>query len=142
MAAWGHRRQRDKAGRRYIFHLVRVAWIAYGLTGDPEALVVGLLHDYFEDVESIQTGTLGERFGHRNDTQILTLTRPSLQHSYESYIDRIANCGDRIVVAVKIADLLHNTDPSRGDGVAPARMLKYLEALRTLTVKRAGSERG
>lgn len=134
MAYWGHRRQRDKAGRRYVFHVAHVAWIAYGMTGDPEAAVVGLLHDYFEDVGwSVEAR---RRFGLATCDRIEMLTH-AYTDPYERYIRKVGECGDRVVLAVKIADLLHNTDTGRGTGVNPARTLKYLRALDVLVAKRA-----
>ena len=112
VAAWGHRHQRDKAGKRYIWHLVRVAWIAYGLTGDADAAVCGLLHDFFEDVDPSLGARIGRQFGLRVLWTIEALTHND-GTSYEKYIGKIIHSGQRLAQAVKLADLLDNTRPGR-----------------------------
>jgi len=152
LAAWGHRKQRDKAGERYIWHLVRVAWIAYGLTGDVEAAVVGLLHDYIEDVDvaSHAQERMERRFGGMTAKNVWLLTvfsvhSPSVafpERGYADYIERIVRSQSRIAIAVKIADLLDNTNPRRRRkaGISEEQTVKYLRALAKLAIARATME--
>jgi (p)ppGpp synthase/HD superfamily hydrolase len=138
LAWWGHRNQRDKGGRPYIWHLVRVAWIAYGITGDLEAAVVGLLHDYYEDVDWTPKVVL--RFGVETEMRVWRLTRPMVGESYDSYIRHIQLSQDPITVSVKIADLLDNTRSGRlprcKDAIEEqdntSRMYRYSRALQVL----------
>lgn len=134
MALWGHRKQKDKAGQPYYRHLLVVAWLAYGLTRDPEAVVVGLLHDYLEDVRPDDGPKLEGRFGVRTVDSLLCLTRHHGE-GYDLYISRIFGCGG-VVLAVKIADLLHNTDPKRRG--TRSRAWKYQRAIQVLTRRRSG----
>lgn len=146
--AWGHRHQRDKAGRRYVWHLVRVAWLAYGLTGDAEAAVAGLLHDYLEDVDPNGVGALRRWFGGETALRVFYLSRRGGQ-SYRDFISTVKD-GGSVVVAVKIADLLHNTDPERlpvcrddeEENKAVHRLHRYQGALAALTEQRALTGRG
>lgn len=127
----GHRGQVDKGGVAYWRHPLRVAWMAWAICGDLEAVAVGLLHDYVEDVD-YEHGwlRLESVFGEKMANRVWVLTRrqqlmvPHAEmgmfrgflvrdESYEEYIDRVAREGDRVVLAVKMADLLHNTDPTR-----------------------------
>lgn len=134
MALWGHRKQKDQAGQPYWHHLLVVAWTAYGLTRDPEAIVVGLLHDYVEDVDPAGWLDIYERFGAITADRVNVLTRGG-REEYEAYIWRIYGGGD-VVLATKIADLLHNTDPKRRG--TRSRAWKYQRALQLLTRRRTG----
>lgn len=134
MALWGHRRQKDKAGQPYYRHLLVVAWLAYGLTRDPEAVVVGLLHDYLEDVRPDDVPKLRARFGDMTAARLICLTRHHAE-DYDLYISRIYDCGG-VVLAVKIADLLHNTDPTRRG--TRSRAGRYQRAIQLLTRRRSG----
>jgi (p)ppGpp synthase/HD superfamily hydrolase len=142
MVAWGHRKQKDKAGRAYLWHLLTVAWIAYGLTSDAEAVVVGLLHDYIEDVAPTAHARLVRRFGVATADRVRVLTRETTE-SYASYAQDVSESGDRIVIAVKIADLLHNTDGTRrylanaGDTKRSGRTNRYLNTLQLMLTVRA-----
>ena len=146
MAAWGHRHQRDKGGRLYWHHLVRVAWLAYGLSGgDLDAAIVGLLHDYLEDVDPHAGAIIARCFGGPVARAVSCLTRPG-NVSYGKYIARIAamrrDLDDR-VLAVKLADLLDNTQPGRVDPESYDyrpnfdRLYGYIQALAVLTARRA-----
>ncbi len=151
LAYRGHRKQRDLAGVPYIRHLVRVAWIAYGLTGKPEAAVVGLLHDLYEDVG--WTPRVVRWFGGATDMRVWALTRAhGGGEDYGDYIAQIQRARDPVVAAVKIADLLDNTRPGRlpkcrsyaEESDRQNRINKYLQALTNLLLTRCwqGSESG
>ncbi len=136
-AAWAHRGQKDKEGRAYLIHLVTVAWIAYGLTGESEAAVVGLLHDYVEDVDPLYgLETVRHKFGWQTAAAVKMLTR-ARGVSYDQYIERLCQIPQRaltassVAIEVKIADLLHNTRPGRGH-LSEYKLLAYRSALTEL----------
>lgn len=127
----GHRGQVDKGGVAYLRHPLRVALLAWAICGELEAVVVGLLHDYIEDV-NYEHGWMDihRHFGAGIASQVWSLTRrrqmcdPRVEmgfyrrrvvrdETYAEYIERVVREGDRVVLAVKMADLLHNTDPAR-----------------------------
>lgn len=140
MALRGHRGQKDKAGKPYWHHLLTVAWIAYGLTHDPEAVVVGLLHDYYEDV---YTGRIQSRFGRETAHRVGIVTRRSGE-SYEDFIGQIPISGDPVALAVKLADLLHNTEPGRmvmKDAESLKRSIQYGKAIERLVQRRLEDSR-
>lgn len=121
-----HRGQRDKAGKPYILHPLRVC---FGVKGR-EAKVVALLHDVIEDSE------IGmEELGFLNDRQkeaLLLLTHKNGE-DYFDYIRKIKN--NEIARKVKISDLRHNSDLTRLKIVTEKdrkRREKYLEAISIL----------
>ncbi len=136
-AAWAHRGQRDKEGLPYLLHLVTVAWISYGMTASSEAAVVGLLHDYVEDVDPLYgVETVRHKFGWQTAATVKMLTH-ARGVSYDQYIERLcripqhALTASSVAVEVKIADLLHNTRPGRGS-LSEYRLLAYKAALTEL----------
>lgn len=141
LAALVHRKQRDKGGKPYLRHVVRVAWLAYGLTGKADAVVVGLLHDVLEDGGVGAELRLRREFDDVTFVRVRRLTRRFGMH-YDDYVGWIGDSDD-IVVAVKIADLLHNTQPGRlpysvtGGPKHQSRAGRYARALALLTANRA-----
>lgn len=148
LALWGHRGQKDKAGKAYWRHLVTVAWIAYGLTHDPEAVVVGLLHDYIEDVKTPGgEGRIYRIFGAETCRRVMWLTRNE-DEDRRHHLGAMAINADYIVIAVKIGDLLHNTKPGRlpqckDDAEVSCttnRLIEYQWGIERLTGRRTWSE--
>lgn len=151
MAAWGHRNQRDKAGKRYIWHVVRVAWIAYGLKPCAKVVIVGLLHDYIEDVDKTAVGKILQRFDWPTAIAVQDLTR-DCDTTYANYIRHVLIFASEDAQVVKLADLLDNTQPGRiprppqdnGLGAQLMRVMaagdhrgaKYLDAIEALTRQR------
>jgi (p)ppGpp synthase/HD superfamily hydrolase len=151
VALLGHRGQVDKAGRPYWRHVVSVAWLAYGLTHDVDAVVVGLLHDYLEDVAEPQCPCgmlagvvkLRRAFGEDTVLRVMQLTRAK-EDTYASFIARVAASRNQVVIAVKLADLLHNTMPGRlprcksvaEETRAINRLYDYQLAIEQLTMQR------
>lgn len=137
MAAWGHRRQRDKAGKRYIGHLVRVAWIAYGLKPSARVVVVALLHDYLEDVDTNAIHTVLNRFDWPIAISVQDLTRME-GTSYADYIRYVLIFASEAAQTVKLADLLDNTQPGRMPRAKRnhERGTQYLDAIEALTRQR------
>lgn len=142
MAAWGHRGQKDKAGKAYIGHLVTVAWMAYGLWQSSSVVIVGLLHDYLEDVDASAGPLIERRFGRQIALSVQNLTRdPST--NYSAYLRHILNHGTGLDQVVKLADLLHNTQPGRikrrsdmDKSVIERNHLRYLAAIELLAEQR------
>lgn len=121
-----HRGQKDKAGKPYIFHPIRVS---LGVK-NREAKIVALLHDVIEDSEI----TMDELyFLNDRQKQALSLLTHKEEEDYFDYIQRIKN--DEIARQVKVSDLRHNADLSRLHTVTERdreRRRKYLKALSIL----------
>lgn len=100
IARAAHGNQRDKAGRPYVQHLVRV-WAK--VAGDPVAEQVAWLHDVLEDTpmtaESLAFLGVPKEV---HDAVVLLTRRPGLD--YQTYIKEIARAGG-VALRVKIADL-------------------------------------
>jgi (p)ppGpp synthase/HD superfamily hydrolase len=129
--AWEyHSSQKDKAGKPYMGHLLRVA---ARVADDPEAMTVALLHDLYEDVEEPPPlDCMFAWLGRKTLDTLETLTRRDGE-AYEEFISRIAYSGNVIAIRVKIADLRDNLDPSRFlDAAVPGnveRRQRYAQAL-------------
>lgn len=146
MALRGHRGQKDKGGKPYWRHVARVAWIAYGLWPSAEVVIVALLHDYLEDVDPKAYPEILHKFGRGVASGVLDLTRKPTG-SYADYIRWILTRSSGEAQAVKLADLLHNTQPGRMPrkswassmttrDAASAGGYEYLDALEALTRQR------
>ena len=105
LAASQHGGQKDKQGKPYVLHLIRVA-SSFADYGDIDCTVVALLHDILEDtdcpVEFIET-----QFGPRIADAVRALTRPKGM-THEAYMDQVIK--NPLAVTVKRADLDHNID--------------------------------
>lgn len=101
IARLAHAGQVDHAGEDYFEgHLTRVA-----ATLEFSGLkTIALLHDIFEDTITRVLDLKNLRVNDRVIRAILVLTRRE-NEVYNAYIDRVANSGDHLAVAVKIADL-------------------------------------
>lgn len=105
VASMAHRGQVDKMGTAYINHPRAVASF---LDTETEK-TVALLHDVLEDT-FLKEQDLRPVFGEMITDAVVTLTRLSGE-DYFVYIDRVKK--NPLAVRVKLADLRHNTDPSR-----------------------------
>lgn len=123
-----HGNQRDKAGRPYLFHVMRVAMAM----GDDYEIATALLHDTVEDGRAGRVTLLLKIIllcGERVQDAVLALTHnPS--DDYMKYIRRLgANSLARIV---KLADLADNMNEQRlrllPDAEADRLRKKYCEA--------------
>ena len=123
-----HQDQRDKAGRAYFQHPMRVAMRC----ATDEEKIVALLHDTIEDTDVTPEYLLGEGFPRYIVDAVLSVTKKDGE-SYEDFIARSKE--NSIGRKVKIHDLEDNLDVMRLDEVTPrmaARLTKYLKAIRTL----------
>lgn len=127
IATMAHSGQLDLAGKPYIGHLERVASMVQG----SDRQIVAWLHDVMEDRPDLIPLVKAEF-----PSYIITALEAITHHThepYEHYIQRVN--GNLLSVAVKIADLIDNTDLSRLPTVTDkdlARQAKYHKALRFL----------
>ena len=109
-AAIRHKDQKDKAGKPYIAHCMRVALAVWHLGEDH--FIAGILHDVVEDTAT----TLDEiemLFGKnvRNAVDSVSRREYPKKESYEDFVLR--SKADPIGRLVKIADLYDNMSPER-----------------------------
>lgn len=125
-----HKGQKDKAGKDYILHPIRVAQKLD--TFCSEVQIVALLHDTIEDT-SVTPEFLKEKgFNDEIVEAVLSVTRKE----GESYMEFIRRCAENpISRIVKIEDLKDNMDISRLDKITDEdiqRLRKYHKAYRYL----------
>jgi len=124
-----HKNQVDKSGMPYIFHPFH---IAEQMT-DEYSVCVALLHDVIEDSDITIDQLTAEGFPERVISALRLLTHNDAL-PYMDYIGKIKS--DPIAVAVKLADLRHNSDLSRletVDETALSRAEKYSAAIDILS---------
>jgi (p)ppGpp synthase/HD superfamily hydrolase len=119
-----HAGQVDRLGEPYIDHPRTVAGL---LTGGPEALqAAAWLHDVLEHTGATAADLLAAGVPPEVVRLVEVLTRRP-DEDYLAFIGRV--CADRGAVQVKIADALHNLDPSRDFGPTPEQRARYHHAL-------------
>lgn len=101
-----HCMQRDKCGKTYAFHPIRVSEKMNSATEK----ICALLHDILEDTDYPASGIV-EIFGNEIFEVVFALTRQE-DEKYFDYIDRVKS--NDIAIKVKLADLEDNMDPTRG----------------------------
>lgn len=127
MAKKAHKGQKDKGGKPYIFHPIRVMLMTKGI----RAKAVAIVHDVLEDSDHFGI----DDFSFLDEEQIDALnllTHPQNQ-GYDEYIKRIKS--NAIAVAVKKSDLKDNMNLSRIDTITQSdrvRQEKYKRALESL----------
>lgn len=127
LAADQHCGQRDKGGKPYIWHVIRVAL----KMDSEEEQVVALLHDVVEDSATTLI-EIRQMFGQSVVEAIDCLTHRAGEE-YPAYIDRLK--GNALARKVKLADLNDNMDMTRLDEVGSVemnRMYRYLDAVKVL----------
>ncbi len=123
-----HKDDRDKGGYPYVFHPFYLA-----TQMDSEySTCVALLHDVIEDHSDTYSFESLEKEGF--PTEIISALR-LLTHKegvpYMEYIKTIKT--NDIATKVKIADLKHNLNSDRTDGVLPSKYDTYVKALKYLS---------
>lgn len=124
LAAKHHEGQTDKAGKPYIFHLLKVMM-------DVEKnneMIVAVLHDILEDTSVTIDDLKNQGFSNQILSSITSLTKLS-DESYDNFIDRV--CLDPLAAKVKLADLCHNRDIKRLANITDKdvkRLCKYDKA--------------
>lgn len=125
IAVEAHMGQRDKNGMPYILHPIAVASKVDGL----ELKTIAILHDTIEDTD-VTADFLLERGIPKDIVEVVELLTKPKSESYESYLRRVKE--NPKAKAVKLADLAHNTDPSRASGLNELRRAKYELAKKVL----------
>ena len=123
-----HKDQVDKSGMPYVYHPFH---LAEQMT-DEYTTVVALLHDVVEDTDYTLSDL--EKMGYPAEVvEALSYMTHDEEIPYMEYVAKIKH--NPIARAVKIADLMHNSDLTRLDApdeAAYKRVLKYKEALMLL----------
>ncbi len=117
-----HKGQLDKAGVKYVKHVVRVA----KTVTSKQAKLVGLLHDIVEDTDYTHQD-IAKMFGIETAFQVGCFTKREDEKS-EDYLERVKQ--SPIAIEVKLADLLDNINIFRLKKVTNTdldRLKKYLE---------------
>lgn len=125
IAVEAHKGQVDKMGLPYILHPIAVASKVDTL----ELKTVAILHDTIEDTFVTADYLLEKGIPEQLVEAVVLLTKPE-DEEYEHYVRRVKE--NPLAKAVKLADLAHNTDPSRAAGSNETRRQKYERAKRIL----------
>lgn len=123
-----HHGQVDKSGLPYIHHPLHLA----EQMNTEEACIVALLHDVIEDTNTTFEDLEAFSFGEEIIDALKLLTR-NKDEDYFVYVERISK--NPIAKQVKIADLMHNSDPTRLSQIYEKdrkRLEKYNKALQIL----------
>lgn len=123
-----HKDQVDKSGLPYVFHPYHLA----ERMEEENAVVVALLHDLIEDTDYTLENLREMGFSEEVCEAIGVMTHQK-GVSYFDYIRKIKQ--NPLATKVKLADLKHNSDLSRLDGVTGKdreRIEKYKKAMEML----------
>lgn len=119
-----HKNDKDKGDYPYVFHPFYIAV----QMNDEESVCVALLHDLIEDHSDKYSFDylIKEGFSNTviNSLRLLTHTKGI---SYMDYIKAISE--NPIARKVKIADIKHNLDATRMNGIKSPKYDLYLQAL-------------
>lgn len=126
IAIQAHSGQTDKQGKPYILHPLAVASQLDSL----ELKTIALLHDTIEDSWVTKEFLLGNGIPAELVEVIALLTKPK-DMPYEDYLRRVKT--NPMALAVKKADLAHNTSSERAEGLNDHRKAKYELAKRILS---------
>jgi len=126
IAIQAHSGQTDKQGKPYILHPLAVASQLDSL----ELKTIALLHDTIEDSWVTKEFLLENGIPEELVEVIALLTKPK-DMPYEDYLRRVKT--NPMALAVKKADLAHNTSPERAEGLNDHRRAKYELAKRILS---------
>ncbi len=123
-----HKDQLDKSGMPYVYHPFHVA----EQMETEETVAVALLHDVIEDTDY----TLEDLKAMGFPDSVTEALAPMTHDDSVPYLDYVAKLKNNpIAKAVKLADLMHNSDLSRLDVVddkALERVEKYKKAIELL----------
>ena len=123
-----HKDQVDKSGMPYVFHPFHVA----EQMKDEPTTIVALLHDVVEDTDYTLKDIAAMGFGQDVVDALALMTH----YKNVPYLDYVAKIKDNpIARKVKLADLAHNSDPTRLDVIdeeARKRLEKYKKAIALL----------
>ena len=129
IAIRAHEGQKDKSGRDYVMHPIRVA----ERCKDPKAKIVALLHDTLEDTDVTGEYLREQGFPEEIVEGIISVTK----HEGETYKEFVRRASKNpIGKEVKKADLEDNMDIRRLKEITDEdviRLRKYLQAWQYLT---------
>jgi len=115
-----HHRQRDKGGKVYAFHPIRVSQKLETVFEK----ICALLHDVVEDTNFKLDGVY-EMFGEEVTNVVDCLSRRD-DEKYFDYIDRVK--ANPTAIKVKLADLEDNMDITRGWDIPESMMKRMMKA--------------
>ncbi len=135
IAIEAHGGDADKGGWPYVLHPL---FLAFQMEDEVSACVA-LLHDVVEDHGDKYGFEWLEAQGFPGEVlRPLRLLTHEKGANYGEYIRRIS--ADPVAARVKLADLRHNTDLRRTDGVPPKKYCQYIDAIRFLQAARGGND--
>ena len=120
-----HWKQKDKAGKRYVWHPIHVMINVKGYNEK----IVALLHDIVEDTEVTVPDLKNLKFSKEVIEAVDVVTKKKDQE-YFSYLKSIRD--NSIAKKVKIEDLKHNSDLKRLRSITQKdidRAIKYKKAI-------------
>jgi (p)ppGpp synthase/HD superfamily hydrolase len=123
-----HKNQKDRYGKLYIFHPLRVM---NKMSTDKEK-IVAVLHDVIEDTELTYKDLCDAGFSKEIINAIASISKQD-DEEYFDYIKRVED--NPIAVKVKLADLEDNMDIRRIETITEKdseRLNKYMKAYRIL----------
>lgn len=112
VVATAHEKQKDKGGRPYFLHCLRVMQSLK--TDDEELMCIALGHDLIEDTKVTAEVLEYVGFSNRVIKGIIALTKVEGE-TYEQYKEKVMKNSDAILV--KMQDLKDNSDITRLKGV-------------------------
>ena len=124
-----HKNQVDKSGLPYVFHPFHLA----EQMDDEISVCCALLHDVVEDSDMTLRDLRAMGFP-EEVVEVLSLLTHDKSVPYMDYINEIKK--NPVAVKVKLADLKHNSDPTRVDAADESmlgRWAKYAEAIEILS---------
>lgn len=131
IAVQAHTKQKDKAGKPYILHLLRVM-----NSGQTETeRICGVLHDLVEDTNYTFEDLQKEGFSDEVIEVLKCVTKIN-NESYEDFINRVLT--NPVAIKVKLNDLKDNMDITRLSEIKSKdveRLNKYIKAYKRLKVK-------
>ena len=122
-----HHGQFDKGGAPYIFHPFHLA----EQMDDEISVCAALLHDVIEDTD-LTAEELSQMGIPDEVIDVVKILTHDNAVPYLDYIRQIKSSGSKTAVKIKLADLYHNSDPTRAVAPNPERMARYKEAVRIL----------
>lgn len=130
LAKFGHRAQTrkeltDGKPTRYFEHVRRVAIILMDEMKimDRDMIIAALLHDSIEDCKDLTPELLEHSFGN----EVVTMVKMLSKVPKEGYIERLTNCKDWKVLAIKACDRLDNLRSLMIPGTSPEFQKKQIK---------------
>ena len=128
IAVKAHKGQKDKSGKPYIEHLLRVMYM--GNTEDEK--ICGVLHDLVEDTDWTFEDIEMEGFSNDIISALRCLTKGG-NEDYDKFIQRVLT--NPLAIKVKLKDLTDNMDVKRFqklNAIDFERLNKYLKSYNLL----------